>query len=159
MAPVRSSGAFGGPAPLDRLIIYASPDFSPEASHEVGDTSIGGWTEPGVRQFARYFAVAFSKKFPPMVAAHGVRILDEERGQPVLSVQVSAYQVQCRAACETLVRIDGSLIDGDAAEKWSFSDWLNPEEVDSAGFDKLLNNILAAMIHDGVISAANGVKS
>lgn len=154
--PVDSSGAFTGAAPLTQLVLQASPEYHVSDANEHGDTHLGDAFVPGIQRYARAFARDFDAQFPPVLAVHGVAAAPAGPGLPVLHVRVAAHEVRCRGDrnCNVKIRLEGVLRDAAGARAWSFSDLLDPDEMDQAGFQQFLDALAAAMVRDHVIAPA-----
>jgi hypothetical protein len=156
--PVASSGAAQLPAPVTTLSVYASPDFKLVEERQRGDTDLGRAFEPGLQRFAVVFARDFTAQFPPMLASHGVAVADAAPELPQLRVRLAGHHSHCKnyttsTDCQIEVRMAGQVRVG-KTQVWSFEDWLDPGEMDPAGFQRVLDALMAAMVHDGVVPPA-----
>jgi len=161
LAPVtdlESTGAAGGDTPVTMLAISANPVLSPD---DAVDSAQDQPVFADARNFVEAFARNFSADFALRLNELGIQPHDPGRGIPLLRVRALAYRQNCpdpdrKDACPTEVQIEGALIDSGGARVWSYSSWVEPDEMNAAGYDDYYKRLLKLMYKDQVIPPVSG---
>jgi hypothetical protein len=168
-----SSGAAVGDAPVTMLALAVHTEYAPDdignatdsaaaASHAAASgraVAPAATKTPDPADIARFvaaFAENFSADLPRLLEQRGVQVHDPGLGIPLLRIHAAATRLKCDDPqfCETLVRIDGDLLDDNGKKAWSFSDWLPLMEMNQGLYDAFYKRLLDRMIKDQAVEAS-----
>lgn len=142
---IDSGGGAGGDTPVTQLAVSANPVLLADDSAEAARMA----------RFVESFAARFSHDFPPLLQLRGLQLHSAGRGVPLLRLRASSYRQNCpdkgeQGSCQGEVHMEGALLDSGGDVVWTFSSWIDPEEMNAAGYDDYYKRLLDLMIKDRV---------
>lgn len=148
-ATTSSSGPLTG-APLTSLAIVfdAPPAYTgPKAQN---------YSYSGAPQLPPELDASIRFTLPSLLATHGVQIVPDAPGVPVLEVYFTKLYRVCTngMACSNSTQVMAQLGVTDGQVLWSHQAWVDDDAYEPAGQKEMLRRLVADMSHDHVIPAA-----